>query len=50
MLVIFYNFIALILVVGSAVKMADRASTVRSELNSSNFRDKVFRLLAFNIW
>ena len=29
--------------------MADRASLVRSGLNSSNFRDKVFRLLGLNM-
>ena len=41
------------LVVESPAKMADRASPVRSELNlelnSSNFQDKVFRLLAINV-
>ena len=36
--------------VGSPVKMADRTSPVSNELNSTNFRDKVFRLLAINIW
>ena len=29
--------------------MVDRVSLVSSELNSSNFRDKVFRLLAINM-
>ena len=40
-----FKFLSLTLVVGSPAKMADRASPIRSELNSSNFRDKVFCLI-----